>query len=412
MESKCEFTSIRTFNKRQYFGVSGEFYVYLPGVWIFYMHRTRAILAIFFTSLCPFLYGQLDNRSLEFENEITEKDSGAVFFSLKSLGYLRNNEFFNEIADGLTLFGFQLQPTVAFFPHKNVRIDAGVYLRQDFGEANFTDVQAVVSLKYHKKNFDLIFGTLEGAYSHRLIEPLYGFERGLTNRPEYGIQLRYINETTFSDFWINWERALFPGDSSQEEIFGGLSLNHKWVATNTWEVATPLQVIIFHRGGQIDVSDAPLVTQMNYALGLHLARKFNFKWLNRIYTENYFTGFNDNSGNPDSFEDGFGVFLNLGADLNRLNFLASYWYGEEFIGIQGGDIYQTVSRRVGNNMAIETPRQLLFFRFFYDIPLVENVDISVRFEPHLDLESDELEYSAGFYVRFTTDIFLLKVKSR
>jgi hypothetical protein len=353
---------------------------------------------------------QLDNTALNFRLPVNEADSGSLLFSLNTLGYLRNNEFFNEVADGLTLFGLQIQPTVGFLPHKNLRIDAGVFLQNDFGESEFSDVQAVFSIHYRKRNFDLIFGTLDGAYNHRLIEPLYGFERGLTNRIENGLQLRYENDRNFVDFWIDWQRALFPGDSSQEEIFGGLSLNREWVSKEDYSISTPAQLLIFHKGGQIDVSEAPLVTQLNYALGFDFTYRPGLKWLTSLSTQNYFVGFNDNSGEPQNTDNGSAIYLNLRAKIKRFEWLTSYWYGEDFEGIIGGDLYQSVSRRVRNPNELVAVRQLLFFRFFYTIPLIEDLDLSVRAEPHLDLESSELEYSIGFYVRFSTDIFILNTK--
>jgi hypothetical protein len=405
-----EITSIQRIYKFILSGCSAKNLVYLK--WCSQMKNCKYCLLSIFLWTGPGVFAQLDNEALNFRLPVVEADSGSLLFSLNALGYLRNNEYFNEVADGRTFFGLQIQPAISFLPHKHFRLDAGVFLQKDFGEPEFSDVQAVFTLHYHRKAFELLFGTLDGAYRHRLIEPLYGFERGLTNRYENGLQIRFDNDRTFVDFWIDWQNALFPGDSSQEEIFGGLSFDHRWVANDQVSFSTPLQLLVFHKGGQIDISEAPLVTQMNYALGLNLTWFPEVSWLSSLRTENYFVGFNDNSGQPENFDQGFGVFLNLGARYNRFEWLTSYWYGEDFEGVIGGDIYQSVSQRVRNNNQIVNTRSLLFFRFFYTIPLLEMLDLALRVEPLLDLESSDFEYSFGFYLRTSTDILLWKRKDK
>ena len=51
------------------------------------------------------LLAQIDNKSLENENSFNDTKLKKVQFHFAALSYVKNNEYFNEIADGYTLFG-------------------------------------------------------------------------------------------------------------------------------------------------------------------------------------------------------------------------------------------------------------------------------------------------------------------
>ncbi|MEM7552190.1 MAG: hypothetical protein AAF363_21070 [Bacteroidota bacterium] len=366
----------------------------------------KAFLFIFLIN-CTEAFSQLDNTELEFTLPVTPQDSNTLKFTINTLGYLRNNEFSNDIADGFTLFGYQFQPTLSYFFGKYFRIDAGVYLLNDFGESDFSDIEPLLTIHYHKNNFEILFGALEGSYNHRLIEPLYGFERGINDRFENGVQFRYITDKLFSDVWVDWENAIFPGDTAQEEIIGGASLDYRWIDNSNWSFSTPVQLLIRHLGGQIDLSDEPTLTQVNLATGLNLERKFNSR-IKRAGLSAYFVGFQDNSGTVRNFEDGAGLYINGTLSTKRLDVIASYWQSEEFQSFRGGDLYQSVSRTVKTPDVIERNRGLLFLRFLYHLPLADYAQVGIRFEPHYDLENESMEFSHGFYLKLNTEFTLVK----
>ena len=69
---------------------------------------------------------------------IQPQDSNSfVGWTSRSMGFNKNNEYFNDITDGYTLFGYQLNPYVAYRAGEHVRLDVGVYLQQDFGNDEF-----------------------------------------------------------------------------------------------------------------------------------------------------------------------------------------------------------------------------------------------------------------------------------
>jgi hypothetical protein len=127
---------------------------------------------------------------------------------------------------------------------------------------------------------------------------------------------------------------------------------------------------------------------------------------------NYFAVFQDNSGNVPFQESGSGFFLNLISEFKNLDFMISYWYGDEFEAPLGGDIYQSVSRKIGETPMLFSSRQLLFFRLLYHQELVQDLNLGIRVEPVLDVEESLFDYSFGLYVAFNTELLLHTFKQQ
>src|SRR5580765_8127620 len=142
----------------------------------------RPILLSFLVLGATLSYGQLDNRVFEDRRNVEEIDSNKLFFGVNLLGFVKDNEYDqyrNPVITGYTLFGYQFSPTLSYHVTKNIRVDGGIYLQKDFGNSTFSTIAPIFSVKYQKKYFSVIFGNLDGSLNHRLIEPLYNFERVL-----------------------------------------------------------------------------------------------------------------------------------------------------------------------------------------------------------------------------------------
>jgi hypothetical protein len=73
-----------------------------------------------------------------------------------------------------------------YYANPNLAVTLGAYLRKDFGNEGIYDAEPLFSIKYHKRNLTLVFGSLEGNIQHNYIEPLYDVERKVTTPIEYG----------------------------------------------------------------------------------------------------------------------------------------------------------------------------------------------------------------------------------
>ncbi|GAB3917293.1 hypothetical protein [Larkinella terrae] len=341
---------------------------------------------------------QIDNRN--FEQRFRLDSNQKLSFRFACLGFAKNNEFFGPIADGYTLFGYQLNPRLAYQPAPHVVLEAGVYFKSDFGQERITQIAPTFTVKIRHKNWNYLFGTLEGSIHHRLVEPLYNFERLLQQRIENGLQINHQTDQTFFDFWVSYPKNTLPGYTRQEQFWGGVSFEQRIGNRKTetgWHLSIPLQLTVFHAGGQNIVSPLPVRTALNAAGSLSLT------WQNPANSffrsarlDTYVVGYSENAQKKYT---GGGFYPNLTLNLRPVTVLVSYWNGNNYRAEYGGDLYQSYTRRF-NSVYQEANRQLLILRFLKNIPITDGFSVTARFEPHYDMNNGKFEHSEGVYINF------------
>ncbi len=373
----------------------------------------RYLLLIFFVLLTASSKAQLNNESIF--NRIRPADSldKELHFNFYNFNYVRNYEYSNQFHDGYTLYGTQIEPQLVYFANPNLAITAGAYLRKDFGAEGIYDAKPLFSLKYHKRNLTLIFGSLEGNIQHDYIEPIYNFERKITTPIEYGTQLLVEREKFKLDSWISWQKMIYKGDAQKEEILGGLNLESTLLEFNNWKLSVPVQFLAYHQGGQIDVlKSIPISTLFNGATGFKLHRSVGDK-VKEIFTDNYIAVYKDFSPTKvRAYQGGYGLWLNAGIDTKWGNLVASYWKGNNFISIKGMPLYQSVSETLYDAGFKQKSRNILALRYFYQKQLIPNLYLDVRFEPHFDLgnSDSQLQFNHSLFITYKEDFRIFKKK--
>ncbi len=354
-------------------------------------------------------FAQLDNSAFEQRMTVNPADSNKLFLGINMLGFVKDNEFFDTVIEGYTLFGYQLNPYLSYNISKNVRLDAGVYVQKDFGNDDYSEVQPTLSLKIRNNNVNFIFGTLEGSVHHRLIEPLYDFERVLNNRLENGAQLIWMKDNSlFLDAWIDWQKMIYANSTEPERFVAGVSFNKTLFTFGNMHVDLPLQLVASHQGGQIDTVDNEVITQFNMAGGLTLegtGAGIIKSWGMKLYA----TSFNTNASTPVFNEDGVGFFVNPYVKTTfGLTVMGSYWYGNQFLTVQGSPLYTSVNDQYP--MRVDKTRELVMLRFLYDLKVADGLTLTARAEPFYDTYAESIEYSFGLYLNFSERFFLLNAK--
>ena len=93
---------------------------------------------------------QVDNDGLKEVIPVDSADEGWIKFRLSDENFLKNNEYFNELMTGQTYFGIMLHPSLTWNPYRNMRLQAGVFLRDDFGNNTIYQVIPTFTLKLQK----------------------------------------------------------------------------------------------------------------------------------------------------------------------------------------------------------------------------------------------------------------------
>lgn len=363
-----------------------------------------------------FAEAQLNNTALRQQVPVMPQNANEVRVGLYAFGFSKNNEYFNKIADGYTLFGYHLNPKLVYYPAPFVRLEAGVFLWKDFGSTGYQDISPTFTAKIQKEDWALLFGTLEGNLSHGYIEPLYDFERVITNRLENGLQYQLNTNRIALDAWIDWNHMLYRGENDQEKVNGGAAANillleqeGRGNTADSVRLSLPIQFTAQHKGGQIDTSPLPLTTVANAAIGFELEKKYSRKVLHRLYTKNYLVGFKDFSNEFQlPYTQGYGIYLNAGIDTKYQDVMLSYWRGSSYITQLGGRLYQSASTTFKHPDYLQEERQLLILRLMKDIAIIPNLYLALRLEPVVDLDDPKLEFSNAFYLTFDTEFFVAK----
>ena len=349
-------------------------------------------------------FAQLPNQVLNWPLTADSASAKKLGFRFNSLGFVKNNEYFSPIADGYTLFGYQLNPQLTYQPAPTVLLAGGVFIQKNFGEPEF--VQRVVptfTIQFKRRNWLYRFGTLDGSTSHRLVEPLYNFERLLRARIENGLQVVHQTDRTFLDVWVSYPQNALPGYTRQEQFWSGIS--GEWqigkdlhLTTADLRLEIPVQLTVFHEGGQNLAVPATVRTAINGAAALSVswqtARKQAFLRGGRL--DLYGTFYTETA---DQMVGGAGFYPNIRFDLRPFSVLLSYWNGHTYRAEYGGDLYQSYSRFLGSSR-IEPRRSLLIARFLRDVQLADGLTATVRFEPHYDFGNSLFEHSAGVYLTY------------
>lgn len=359
-------------------------------------------------------FSQLNNTMISDQLVLEKSDSNTVGLSLGAFSYMRNTEYFNDIELGRTLFGYQLTPAVYIQPNQHVKMQAGVFLKHDFGGKNpYTTVLPTFTVKMKtEKGNEFIFGTLEGALSHRLIEPMFDINSAIENRIENGFQFKKENATGYYDIWINWEQYIERGSPYKEQFVAGYNLSpylFKTEAGSSLELST--QFTAFHRGGQIDTDSSNMAMLLNGAIGLVATKTFKGT-IKEIKADFHGVHSVENtSSGLYPFKNGYGVYTNLSVSTANFTGMLSYWSGNKYVARKGTAIYQSVS--LDKPGLTQPNRQLLFLRFMYQKEIYPKLFLVARAEPVYEIKNSILDYSYSLYITYRQQIGLgklLKVK--
>ncbi len=371
----------------------------------------KFLIFLFFLGISISALGQLNNASFDQRLTFEAADSNRLYAGVNMLGFGKNNEYFSTTIEGYTLFGYQLNPYLTYFIRNNIRLDAGVFLQQDFGNTNYSTAIPTLSLNIKHKNVQFTIGTLEGSLHHQLIEPIYDFERVLNNRVENGIQFQWMKEGLFADAWVNWENMIYFNDPEQERFVAGLSVIKRIKKINNWFFEVPVQATIRHAGGQINTDPKPPLTSIFTSASGLIVRKQQRGFVTEFGLKSYFLTYRSLTSRILPYKDGNGLYINPYLQTRwGLGLMGTYWYGNEYMTFDGTQYYPVMS--LDYPTIIQQPRQLYMLRLLYDLKIADGLTLTARVEPFFDTLPEAIEYSYGFYLNFSDRFFLGHAKKK
>jgi len=375
----------------------------------------RKIFLFLFIIISATAKAQVDYPTFKSEIPINPADSQQLSFNLYNLNYINNTEWFGNIPLSGTLFGYQIIPEIEYQISPKLIIKGGLYLQKEFGRPHYTTVDPTFTIKYKARHSSFLLGTLEGNLNHGYIEPIYDYKLIINERLENGFQFKVDTKPYTHDFFINWRRAIHPGDDFKEEFDIGYISKLNVINNKNFNLALPIQMLYSHKGGQVDSLHTPLQSLVNFAVGPSLTFKTDHSLLKRIVFDNYYVNYKDISGEKlQAFNEGNGFLSHLLFDFKNVGIDLRYWNGQGYIGPRGMALFQSVSEKYPG--LIEKHRELLIVSFIYDKEIFKNVNFDFRIIPYKDFlekisSGTGLEYSYEMYLKYNLKINIKKIKN-
>jgi len=358
------------------------------------LRKLIALISIF--ASLQVSWSQLSNQVLNLSPEIPRKPTALSF---EAFPFLKNNEYFNPIHPGETIFGFRSIAAGHFLlKSNNARLTTGVMFQHEYGEQR-TKVLPVFTLSlFSKKNWHYHFGSIVSGTRHGMLDAMYSYENALKQPLEYGIQARKSSKTMFFDGWIEWRQKLNPETARREMIVAGANLDRQLIDLGALKFSIPIQFTIVHLGGQVVQNPMPIATRMNAAAGLKLQSADTGFLLESWYLQSL-----DNSPNPSQpWVNGWASMSNLRFRFARHHQLAlTWWYAREFSTTVGSPVFGNVNNDYV--YAHAQTRQLAMMRYVFARPIIgDNIWLDVRVEPFYDFGASKLEFSHGLFIKYIT----------
>jgi len=365
------------------------------------------LILIISISTCNIIAQSFDNHLLT-DNKVYSSDTNKLFLEISNINYLKNNEYFGKVIEGYTLFGFNIAPKLTYSPNSKVKLSAGANLLSYYSREDETKVSILLSFQYKLlPKLDFILGNIYGTVNHKLIDPLFDYERYLYDNIENGIQFLWNGDRFTADLWLDWQQQIFYDDPFQEKFNVGLSSNYILVKNDNDQLSIPFQNLIRHEGGQINSNrSAPLKTIYNSAVGLSYLKTTHSKYIHNIRLSSYWVNYQDLSiTKQQMFIDGEGSYSTLELFNNSIDFLLGYWYGKQFVAPSGNPLFESYSR---TNIFIEEPkRSIIMGKVSYHKDIVAGLNLGFRFDSFYDMDDSNLEYFWSILIVFN-DKFLLR----
>ena len=335
-------------------------------------------------------------------------DTNALYLSLSNANFLKNNEFFNDYVSGYTKLGFLFKPELSYALTRKTKLSAGAHFLKYSGSDHFQEITPVFTLQHQlARHVGLVMGTLNNERNHHLIDPIYHFENYLNRHVENGLQFLIDYPALRGDVWINWQQFIPEGANFHEQFEAGVTADVALTGKNRpISVHIPFQLLVQHKGGQVNQSDEPISTLYNAASGISLSMQPKTRLLDKITLRNLLALYQD--GSPQKlqpFDQGHAIYSSVILKRNKLSLEMSYWNAHEFLSFSGNPLFQAYSMK--KSSVLDSRREMFVGRLNY-AQKYRHLQLLVNVDSYYDVQNAGLDFGFGLYLLLNTSILLHK----
>jgi hypothetical protein len=366
-----------------------------------YMLYLRQILASIAIILLSHQANAQILREHFFSNIEETSDSSTLFLAINASTFFNNNEYFDAPVEGYTLTGAYFQPFLFYQINPLLRMGAGVHLLKYNGREEMEQALPLFRIDYFpNKNLSISMGSFNGGEYLMLPEPVYQFENQFNRLVNNGILINYTNHYISSRTWLGWERFIKPGDTFQEELSFGSSNQINLLENNEYSFRIPAQILIHHRGGQINNNNQPVTTAMELSFGLDIQSNQLFSFFD---SANFTPMFFINRGDADD-SHGSAIYPQIFLHKSIIDFSLGYFRGHLFQTTFGDPIYFGFHRF---SEFYHENRDIISFKIGFGKKITSGSSLILKFDGYYDLNNSAFQYNYGLHI-VLNEMFRLK----
>ncbi|HYW96147.1 MAG TPA: hypothetical protein VE870_11200 [Bacteroidales bacterium] len=376
------------------------------------MRRNALLIQIFVIACILFTLADFTTNAQVFRDYYNQevrvmKEPDELSLSVNASTFFNNNEFFGTDVEGYTLTGAFLQPVVSYSLAENLSFGAGIHLLKYNGRDEFAQTLPLFRIDYKvSSNFGITMGSFNGGESFRLPEPMYTFENHFTSLVNNGIRLDFHGDRIRSLTWLNWEHFILPNDTLQEQLTVGSSNDFTLLKRNGSTLTIPAYLVVHHQGGQINITDKPVITTWNIGGGFLLSHSFSGEKHGEVFL-NPLVFFNSND---ESDTNGFAWYPQIGMRIDPFSLTAGYFHGRSFDTVYGEPLFFSPGQFMSGTSAEEV-KSLLTFKAGFGKKITPSSSVLLRFEGYYDTMISKLQYTYGLHILINEN-FTLKAFER
>ncbi|MCF8309620.1 MAG: hypothetical protein K9I68_11480 [Bacteroidales bacterium] len=328
-----------------------------------------------------------------------------------NLNFFRNNEFFSGLAEGYTLLGFHITPSVKYQVRDKVTVKGGLHALKYSGRDDFRKVSPYFSLRYRfSPGFSMTIGSHTIKNRHRLVNPIFSVERKIDAYVEKGLNFLYNKPDFFGNIWLDWDQFIYRSDPFREKFTAGSSFDWQVISGDSdIHLNIPLQFLVRHKGGQINETGLPTTSVFNYASGAKLETSISNSFIHLAGINFLYLGYRELSDKDlNLYEEGNALYPVAEAKTEYSRLRIGYWHARKFYAPLGHPIFQNIAMEDASTG--KKKRRMMTAGLRYRRQLLKGVVITVNWDNYINTGSGDWNYTYALSVRFKEEFFLKKLR--
>ena len=348
--------------------------------------------------LCINVFGQYENSFFDNDKYEHSIDSSHMLVHVDQMSYFRNAEYLSQIDKGSTYIGVQILPYVQYSFNEKAQIYGGFNMRYDFGNPDIKSIEPYFKFTYEGVlKHNIIFGSLNGTLQHKMIEPLYDYEKVITDRFEQGLQITKPGKVLTYDAWIDWHDMIYDKDTKNERFVAGYNVYLNPIHNAKNKLSLNAQGMTVHSAGEIDVNSTPNSVEYNFAYGLEYTHFFNEH--TNLFVAGHAAFYEDRSNDKvHGIIDGVGQLGVLRLTHKEYQFVLNYWDSYQFQAPWGEQLYHSVGNK--SYPVIHNYRKMIGARVGYEVTIGKHLVFLNRLGFNYNVHPNKLDVTMENYLRW------------